>query len=712
MHLMCPHSCGTCAGLWPGPAVPRGEDHAGLFELVHVEPFRMNRLMIYNGHIWHSSFYPLSSLTRLLVRSPMAGRLMLQHGLKVPALQAAFSTWKEIMDAAAEAKKLNFLLDENKTEHDAHRESREAQTEPADPATMSSRQSSSTPAELAASLELASATTAEEPAASISSGAPGFPAQQVRQEEEGYDSEQIASNRHKHEASPETATASCMASAAAAAARYGRARAGKSAAPETREEDLDLDLLLDIEAALGQELPAAPTRRRRSEPWARLRPQRQGGFSSLSDVPDVPVSIDGSAGAGGFDPEDVLANCPDAMTEEAGVQLQSCDAGEDRWDRSESDSESLGLPLTLEEGPWIRGLDFEALDTSETNSPQEAMIAGDSSVEAGAVGSRSSVLAASQIEIRLDASSSFECRDSRSQALREGHALRDPGPSGSVPLEARDSAKKAPNAFRSPRRRPTLEHATPEPRRRPSGGELGATLRQEGSRAFRASSKESRSSATAKNQEGCASCPLSGTWTGRGEQQIRIRSFNFEMNDATASSTLEDSRKTSPRTFLPRVAVAKAKEASLPDAPERSQTLERSLSPAGSDRRSTSPCILPSNAQAPTRPAVPQSARGRHRRTSLTVPCSRAPATSMSLLSGDDLAESPRAPLHKNSTSLDSCADGPAESVGSGGEAATGFNSYEPVAASALPMASRDRQKFPSLLTATSLRPKTDHAEV
>ncbi|CAE7814284.1 unnamed protein product [Symbiodinium sp. CCMP2456] len=110
MHRLCPHSCGTCAGLWPGPALPRGEDHAGLFELVHVEPFRMNRLMVYNGHIWHSSFYPLSSLNRLLVQSPMAGRLMLQHGLKVPALQAAFSTWKEIMDAAEEAKKPNFLL--------------------------------------------------------------------------------------------------------------------------------------------------------------------------------------------------------------------------------------------------------------------------------------------------------------------------------------------------------------------------------------------------------------------------------------------------------------------------------------------------------------------------------------------------------------------------------------------------------------------------
>ncbi|CAE7248237.1 CYP20-3 [Symbiodinium sp. KB8] len=40
-------------------------------------------------------------------------------------------------------------------------------------------------------------------------------------------------------------------------------------------------------------------------------------------------------------------------------------------------------------------------------------------------------------------------------------------------------------------------------------------------------------------------------------------------------------------------------------------------------------------------------------------------------------------------------ANGPAESVGSGGEAASaGFNSYEPVAAAALPMASRDRQKF------------------
>ncbi|CAE7383806.1 unnamed protein product [Symbiodinium sp. CCMP2592] len=305
MHLMCPHSCGTCAGLWPGPAVPRREDHAGLFELVHVEEEERE-----------------------------------QNGQEDQTFGA--ESYGGPTDAAAWAESTRIFV---------------------------AGQSSSTPPELAASVELASATTAEEPAASISSGAPGFPAQQVLQEEDGYDSEQIASNRHKHEASPETATAICGATAATTAARHGRARAGKSAAPETREEDLDL--LLDIEAALGQELPAAPTRRRRSEPWARLRPQRQGGFSSLSDVPDVPVGIDGSAAAGGLDPEDVLATCPDAMTEEEGVQLESCDAGEERWDRSESDSESLGLPLTLEEGPWIRGLDFEALDTSDTNSPQE-----------------------------------------------------------------------------------------------------------------------------------------------------------------------------------------------------------------------------------------------------------------------------------------------------------------------------------------------------
>ncbi|OLP77065.1 hypothetical protein AK812_SmicGene42915 [Symbiodinium microadriaticum] len=95
----------------------------------------------------------------------------------------------------------------------------------------------------------------------------------------------------------------------------------------------------------------------------------EGGFTSLSDVPDVPVSIDGSAAAGGLEDEDILATCPDAMTEEAGLllaaQLQSCDAGEDRSE-SDCDSESLGLPLTLEEG-----LVLEGLEASEANSPQE-----------------------------------------------------------------------------------------------------------------------------------------------------------------------------------------------------------------------------------------------------------------------------------------------------------------------------------------------------
>ena len=34
---------------------------------MHVEPFKLNRLMIYSGHVWHSSFYPLPALSKLFV---------------------------------------------------------------------------------------------------------------------------------------------------------------------------------------------------------------------------------------------------------------------------------------------------------------------------------------------------------------------------------------------------------------------------------------------------------------------------------------------------------------------------------------------------------------------------------------------------------------------------------------------------------------------
>ncbi|CAE7334872.1 unnamed protein product [Symbiodinium natans] len=551
------------------------------------------------------------------------------------------------------------------------------------------------------------ADVSEEPALGEEEFASNQPEEYVPAEEE------LASGRH--EASLEARTAGV---ASAKPARHGH---GRASAERKETFDLVFDDFEPVWAAdpdMEEPLPPhlAPRRQRRaSEPTSRPGRQRGRGRCpvSLLDVPDVPTSMASGSdaeGIGSWQPDAGLDLCPDELLGVGGVQLQR---GVDHEERSDSDTESLGLPLTLEEGLHELASDEGEASTESADATTSRESAEGAAVE-GPTSSRSSALATSQIQIRLDASHGVDLRDSR--PLVRGQVLADSSGcgAGQFPWEGRESASQT-NAFRSSRRRPSLDPATPEPRRRQSAVEAGTTLVREPTRARRASSKDAS----------CASCPLSGFRPGRGEQQIRIRSFNFEMGDATGSVALEDTRRPSPRTtFLPRVQVPKAKELEAKvsleadrgpltpkEPPPPEPRSDRSCSPVSSENRSLSPLAPPASLQMPVRPApaAPHSARGRHRRTSLTVPCSRAPATSMSLISGEEPAESPHAPTHRGfSTSLDLRASGPAESVGSGEDAASMSISEPPGASSSLPVA-RDR-RFPSLLTATTTRPKTEQS--
>jgi len=83
LYAECAASCGVCAGLWPGPFLPRGEDHSARFRVRRVEAFRLNRLLLYNGHLFHSGYFSNASIPRLLARDHSRGRsrLMLQRGV-------------------------------------------------------------------------------------------------------------------------------------------------------------------------------------------------------------------------------------------------------------------------------------------------------------------------------------------------------------------------------------------------------------------------------------------------------------------------------------------------------------------------------------------------------------------------------------------------------------------------------------------------------
>ena len=66
MHRDCKHSCGVCGGLWLGRHnPPTGQDHSGAFEKHHEVPFKMNRLVLYSGHLFHSSYISRDALIRI-----------------------------------------------------------------------------------------------------------------------------------------------------------------------------------------------------------------------------------------------------------------------------------------------------------------------------------------------------------------------------------------------------------------------------------------------------------------------------------------------------------------------------------------------------------------------------------------------------------------------------------------------------------------------
>jgi len=66
MHRDCKHSCGVCGGLWLGRHnPPTGQDHSGAFEKHHEVPFKSNRLVLYSGHLFHSSYISRDALLRI-----------------------------------------------------------------------------------------------------------------------------------------------------------------------------------------------------------------------------------------------------------------------------------------------------------------------------------------------------------------------------------------------------------------------------------------------------------------------------------------------------------------------------------------------------------------------------------------------------------------------------------------------------------------------
>merc|ERR1712032_932668 len=65
MYKSCRFSCGVCGGLWLGPHVPAQRDHSGIFNKYHEVPYKLNRLVLYSGHLFHSSFISRDALVRI-----------------------------------------------------------------------------------------------------------------------------------------------------------------------------------------------------------------------------------------------------------------------------------------------------------------------------------------------------------------------------------------------------------------------------------------------------------------------------------------------------------------------------------------------------------------------------------------------------------------------------------------------------------------------
>ena len=66
MHRDCKASCGVCGGLCGlGPHVPAGLDYSGNFVKYHEVPYKFNQLILYSGHLFHSSFISREALLRM-----------------------------------------------------------------------------------------------------------------------------------------------------------------------------------------------------------------------------------------------------------------------------------------------------------------------------------------------------------------------------------------------------------------------------------------------------------------------------------------------------------------------------------------------------------------------------------------------------------------------------------------------------------------------
>jgi len=66
MYRDCKQSCGVCGGLWLGSHnPPTGQDHSGAFEKYHEIAFKFNRLVLYSGHLFHSSYISRDALLRI-----------------------------------------------------------------------------------------------------------------------------------------------------------------------------------------------------------------------------------------------------------------------------------------------------------------------------------------------------------------------------------------------------------------------------------------------------------------------------------------------------------------------------------------------------------------------------------------------------------------------------------------------------------------------
>lgn len=96
MYKSCPSSCGVCAGLFEGAHAPAGMDHAGLFKRVHMEPFRLNRVTLYSGHLFHSAYFSKESVARMSSSDPYGGRLLMQHFINAADMLKIVERYAEV----------------------------------------------------------------------------------------------------------------------------------------------------------------------------------------------------------------------------------------------------------------------------------------------------------------------------------------------------------------------------------------------------------------------------------------------------------------------------------------------------------------------------------------------------------------------------------------------------------------------------------------